>query len=119
MVTPHQLLRYRLENRIVSETEANRHIESVAILALLWLFVLLVGVFALLGLIPSSYTLSDVVFEATSALSSVGLSTGITDPSLAWGGKLILILFMWMGRLEIMPVLLLLILPWRSLLRRW
>ncbi|MFP4298012.1 MAG: TrkH family potassium uptake protein [Spirulinaceae cyanobacterium] len=119
ILTPHQLLRYRLDNQVVSETEANRHIESVAVLALLWLLLLILGVFALLGQVSPIYTLSDVLFEATSALSSVGLSTGITHPDLAWGGKLVLILFMWMGRLEIMPVLLLFILPWRSLLRRF
>jgi trk system potassium uptake protein TrkH len=51
--------------------------------------------------------LNDVIFEAASALGSVGLSTGISEPDLHWVGKLILILFMWMGRLEIIPVLVL------------
>jgi len=47
------------------------------------------------------------MFEAASALGSVGLSTGISSPDLHWLGKLILILFMWMGRLEIIPVIVL------------
>jgi trk system potassium uptake protein TrkH len=118
LLKPHQLLRYRLDSQVVSETEANRRLESVAVLALLWLLMLILGIFALLGAVSPIYTLSDVVFEATSALSSVGLSTGITHPDLAWSGKVVLILFMWMGRLEIIPVLLLLIVPLRSLLKR-
>lgn len=57
--------------------------------------------------VPAEYTLSDIVFEITSALGAAGLSTGITGPSLHWLGKYLLILLMWMGRLEIVPVLLL------------
>ena len=41
-------------------------------------------------------------------VGGVGLSTGITHPDLPWLGKLTLICLMWMGRLEIIPVLLLL-----------
>lgn len=50
-----------------------------------------------------------------SAASGVGLSTGITHPDLPWLGKLTLIFLMWMGRLEIIPVLLLLSLPLKAL----
>ena len=54
------------------------------------------------------YALSDVIFETASALGNVGLSTGISHPDLPWAGKLMLILLMWMGRLEIIPVAILL-----------
>jgi trk system potassium uptake protein TrkH len=67
----------------------------------------MIGVFILLQLNLSDYSLSDVLFEAASALGSVGLSVGITTPELPWLGKLVLIIFMWMGRLEIIPVLIL------------
>ena len=40
----------------------------------------------------------DAFFEATSALGTVGLSTGIT-PYLSAGGRLIVILLMFVGRL--------------------
>ena len=43
----------------------------------------------------------------TSALGNVGLSSGITSPELHWSGKLGLIVLMWAGRLEIVPVLVL------------
>ena len=38
-------------------------------------------------------------------MGTVGLSAGVTSPHLSLGTKLILILNMWMGRLEIIPVL--------------
>lgn len=77
---PHQMMRYKLDGKII---------------------------FVLLNIVDPKYTLADVIFESASALGSVGLSVGITEPTLPWLGKFILILLMWMGRLEIIPVLLL------------
>jgi len=47
------------------------------------------------------------MFEVASAQGNVGLSTGITNAGLSWIGKVMLILNMWIGRLEIIPVLML------------
>lgn len=46
----------------------------------------------------NSFTMSDIFFEAGSALGTVGLTTGIT-PSLTTAGKLIIIAVMLIGRL--------------------
>ena len=104
---PHQMMRYELDGKVLSEAEATRRIEAATVLTLLWVGLILIGTFILLQVVLPIYSLSDVIFEVASALGSVGLSTGITHPDLAWLGKLILIVFMWMGRLEIIPVLLL------------
>lgn len=104
---PHELMRYQIEGKVVRESEAYRRIESAAILAVLWLLLLGFGALLLLHIVLPQYNLSDVILEVASALGSVGLSTGITHPDLHSMGKLILIVFMWMGRLEIIPVLLL------------
>jgi len=68
----------------------------------------------LLHTVPASFKLSDVIFEVASAQGNVGLSCGITHPEMATLAKLTLCFNMWVGRLEIIPVLMLL----RSLLRR-
>ena len=112
---PHQLMRYRLNGRVVTSTEANRQIESAAVLAALWLSLIALGTFILLHIVGTEYTLSDVIFEVSSALGSAGLTTGISGPNLAWAGKVTLTLLMWMGRLEIIPVILLLSMPLRHL----
>jgi trk/ktr system potassium uptake protein len=49
----------------------------------------------------------DALFESTSALGTVGLSTGLTAPGLPAWAKLVLALEMWAGRLEILPLLVL------------
>ena len=46
----------------------------------------------------NGFTMSDIMFEAGSALGTVGLTTGIT-PSLTTAGKLIIIATMLIGRL--------------------
>ena len=54
---------------------------------------------------PEEFTLTEVLFEVASAQGNVGLSTGITGPDMAQINKLILSFHMWIGRLEIIPVL--------------
>lgn len=104
---PHELVRYKLGNEVLSEVDANRRVAAAGILVTLWMIVLTAGVIVMLHVAPEEYTLSHVIFETASALSSVGLSTGITHPDLAVSGKLTLAILMWMGRLEIVPVLIL------------
>lgn len=53
------------------------------------------------------YTFTDSLFETVSALSCVGLSTGITSQSLPLASKIILVIAMYMGRLEFLPIYLL------------
>jgi trk system potassium uptake protein TrkH len=51
------------------------------------------------------YSLGNSFFEAASAIGTVGLSTGITGPGLPWLLKVLYIIDMWAGRLEVLPVL--------------
>jgi trk system potassium uptake protein TrkH len=99
--------KYKLDSQELTEIEAHRQIRTATVLATLWLGFLGVGVFALLHVVEPQYTVPDVILEAASAMGTSGLSVGITNPDLHWIGKLILILFMWMGRVEIIPVLVL------------
>lgn len=112
---PHEMMRYKLDGKILEESEANRRVEAAAVLAILWLGLVALGIFILQYLKLPTYDLIDVIFEVASATSGVGISTGITHPDLPWLGKLTLICLMWIGRLEIIPVLLLLSLPIKSL----
>ena len=115
---PHEMMLYKLDGKILDEAEANRRVEAAAVLAMLWSSVVLVGIFVLQYLKLPTYDLIDVIFEVASATSGVGISTGITHPDLPWLGKLTLICMMWIGRLEVVPVLLLLSLPVKFLTKR-
>jgi trk system potassium uptake protein TrkH len=52
----------------------------------------------------SEYSFASALFESGSAQGTVGLSSGITDPSMSPFLELIYIFQMWTGRLEIIPV---------------
>jgi len=77
------------------------------LIIILWILFLLVGVSVLTVAGIPGYTLNEVIFEVVSAQSNVGLSTGITSTGLPYAGKVMLIMNMWIGRLEIIPVLML------------
>lgn len=102
-------LQYHLKSEKLADKDTHQKIQSAAVLMVLWLLLLSISIFVLSHLVSTEYTLGDVIVEAISATSNVGLSTGISAPTLHWGGKLMLILMMWMGRLEIVPILLLVV----------
>jgi len=59
---------------------------------------------ALSGLYPQ-YSIADSMFEVASAMGNVGLSVGITSAAAPVGAKIILILAMLLGRLEVVTYL--------------
>ena len=107
VLSPHERMSRRLDGSLLQPQQALQQVESATSLAVLWMAVLFAGIWCLAAVVPTEYTLTDVIFETASALGAAGLSTGIAAPSLFWVGKYLLMLLMWMGRLEIVPVLLL------------
>lgn len=84
------------------ETEIDSQgLRFIAGFALLYLLVLIL---AALILMFSGYGFADSLFEAASAQGTVGLSVGVTSPTMPTVAKLVLMLEMWVGRLEIVPV---------------
>ncbi|MCK5586018.1 TrkH family potassium uptake protein, partial [Candidatus Bipolaricaulota bacterium] len=97
----------RLGDSTVDESQVGQRLEDASLITFLWLVFLGVGVVVLLHNVPPEYTLSDVIFEVASAQGNVGLSVGITHPTMSLASKLTLCFNMWIGRLEIIPVLML------------
>lgn len=62
--------------------------------------------------------ISQVIFEVASALSNVGLSSGLITSSSPALVKIVFIVLFWMGRLEIWPVLLLAFITIKNISRR-
>jgi len=94
--------------------EANDEIRAAGTMAATYLIVLVLSLFVLLAVLPSDFTLADAIFEVATAQGTVGLSSGITGPSMPVIAEVLFIIQMWMGRLEIIPVLVLI----SSLMRR-
>ncbi|MFB6077438.1 MAG: TrkH family potassium uptake protein, partial [Halarchaeum sp.] len=99
---------FRLGDRTLSSRELTQEFEEAAIISLLWGVFLVLGVAVLLLVVPTGpggFALENVVFEVASAQGNVGLSAGITGPGMPTAAKLVFLLNMWVGRLEIIPVL--------------
>lgn len=75
-----------------------REVSNALFFIVLHLGVILLGAGVLM--LVTGCDLLDTLFEATSAASNVGLSVGITSPSLHIAGKIVLMLLMYLGRLE-------------------
>lgn len=104
---PWRLMLHRPITEHADEGQAVLLIEAATITLVLWMLTLAVGTTMLLHVVPTATLFEHALLEVASALGNVGLSSGITGPELHWTGKLTLIVIMWLGRLEIVPVLVL------------
>ena len=97
----------RIGQRTFKSDEANDEIRAAATFAFTYLLLLGLSLFVFLAVLPSEFTLADAVFEVATAQGTVGLSSGITGPGMPIIVEVLFIFQMWMGRLEIIPVLVL------------
>jgi trk system potassium uptake protein TrkH len=99
----------RSERRITRESVSFDFVHQyeyteATVVFILWLAFLCLGVAVFLYALPSAYPLEYIVFDVMSAQSNVGLDAGITGPEMPTITKGMLILNMWVGRLEIIPI---------------
>ncbi len=87
------------------DSETAGRFTVAALFLVMWLGLIGAAGFLLALIAGPGAAITDVMFDAASALSITGLSSGFTSPDMPAGAKAILILLMWMGRLEILPVL--------------
>lgn len=104
--TPRRVFVHKLGEKSLSKDEAMDLINEAAIISFMWVILLSVGVI-IIASIFNERTLGDVIFEVCSAQGNVGLTTGITSINMEPLGKIMLIFNMWIGRLEIIPIIVL------------
>lgn len=91
-------------DRRLSRDEMEREFSEAAIVSMLWLILLVAGSVVLVNVTPD-HSYADALFEVASAQGNVGLSSGITGPTMHPLAEAMFVLNMWVGRLEIIPVL--------------
>ncbi|WP_338739208.1 potassium transporter TrkG [Haloplanus salilacus] len=95
----------RLGDRTLDREAMEREFGEAAIVTLLWLLVLAASSLVLVNVVGPDFGYADALFEVASAQGNVGLSTGITGPTMSPVAEGMFVLNMWIGRLEIIPVL--------------
>lgn len=83
-------------------TLGEQQVRSAALVVLMYVVIF---AFASIAGCLAGFPLLDSAFEAASVTGNVGLSIGVTAPSIPIGLKLVYIFNMWAGRLEFMAVL--------------
>lgn len=97
-----------IADRRLTTVEMQREVADAAAFCILYVVVLAGSILVAAQILGDEYGLGAIIFECASAQGTVGLSTGITDPGMPASLEVVLILQMWVGRLEIFPVIILL-----------
>lgn len=98
----------RFDNKLMLPEEMSSEISRAGIFTLMYILLLFVSSLFGVYFMSSDFTLADAIFESASAQGTVGLSSGITDPSMNPILEGVYIIQMWAGRIEIIPILILL-----------
>ena len=102
---PSSAVRYlKIGERKLSEEQVQREFTEATVVFFLWITFLMIGIAVLLRVLAPGYPLEYVIFDVMSAQSNVGLDSGITGPTMPETAKAMLIINMWVGRLEIIPI---------------
>ncbi len=99
---PSVVKRVVIQNQIVSDDELSISFRLIVLYAMSAFIIS-----SLITLFDSEYSFIDALFETVSALSCVGLSVGVINPTAPLAVKILLILAMYVGRLEFTSILVL------------
>ena len=84
--------------------EMNEEFTKAASFAIMFFLLILGSAMITTFFIGNDYNFADALFESASAQATVGLSCGITDPSMSPVLEILYIFQMWAGRLEVIPI---------------
>jgi trk system potassium uptake protein len=103
------LIPFKIEGRIIPKATAELEAAKNMLVIILSVITVFVATLSVLQYHLTSFSLTEVVFEIVSAFSTGGLSTGYVSPAMPVISKWIFIGVMWIGRLEVIPVVMLFI----------
>lgn len=96
---------FRIGDRNLDQQELETETGNAALFTLLWVVGLFVSVLVMTATLDGTFSLADMIFESATAQGTVGLTSGITAPDMPRAVEVTFIAQMWLGRLEIIPVL--------------
>lgn len=103
------LIPFKIEGRIIPKATAELEAAKNMLVIILSVLTIFVATLAVLQFHLTSFSLTEVVFEVVSAFSTSGITTGYVSPDMPLISKWIFIGVMWIGRLEVIPVVMLFI----------
>jgi len=105
---------FRIEGRVIPRATAELEAAKNTLIIILSVVTVFIATLAVLQFHLTTYSITDIVFEVVSAFSTCGASTGYVSPDMPVISKWIFIGVMWLGRLEVIPVVMLFIAIFRG-----
>lgn len=103
------LIPFRIEGRIIPKAVAELETAKNMLIIILSVGTVAVASLIVIQFYASSYSVTEVVFSIVSAFSNCGINTGYVSPDMPVISKWVFIVTMWIGRLEVIPVVMLMI----------
>ncbi|MCQ8893143.1 MAG: TrkH family potassium uptake protein [Methanolinea sp.] len=103
------LIPFRYQGQNVPVEVAEPELSKGMLVIILSVITVFVATMAILEVHIISVDVTDLVFDIVSALSSCGISAGYVNPAMPLLSKWVFIVTMWLGRLEVIPVIVLFI----------
>jgi trk system potassium uptake protein TrkH len=101
------LLPFRIEGRVIPRATAELEAAKNMLIIILSIVIIFIASLVVLQFHLTTFSITEIVFEVVSAFSTCGITTGYVSPDMPIISKWIFIGVMWMGRLEVIPVVML------------
>lgn len=94
----------KIGGKRLSDELITKELSEAALITFLYLISILVSVMVLSHVVAPEYDLSQIIFSVCSAQGNVGMPCDLINPGMHFIGKILFMINMWIGRLEIIPV---------------
>jgi trk system potassium uptake protein len=101
------LIPFRIEGRIIPKAMAELETAKNMLVIILSVVTIFIATLAIIQFHLTTYTITEILFSIVSAFSTCGINSGYVSPDMPVISKWIFILTMWIGRLEVIPVVML------------
>lgn len=108
------LIPFKSEGRVIPRATAELETAKMMLVIILAVIVIFVATLFVMQFHLTSFAITDVLFDITSAFSNCGITSGYVSPDMPFVSKWVFIVVMWIGRLEVIPVLMLFIALFRG-----
>ncbi|MBN2733328.1 MAG: TrkH family potassium uptake protein [Methanomicrobiaceae archaeon] len=96
---------FRYGGKIIPKADAEAEVSKNMLIIILYLLVIFFSAILIMHFEAPAVDTSNILFEIVSATCNNGISTGFVTPDMTPFSKLVFIFAMWIGRLEIMAVI--------------
>ncbi|MEI8332085.1 MAG: potassium transporter TrkG, partial [Methanomicrobiales archaeon] len=101
------ILPFRFGGRLIPKATAELEVSKNMLVIILSIAVIFVATLAVTQFQVTTFSVTEIVLSVVSAFSTCGLDSGYVSPGMPLISKGIFIVVMWVGRLEVIPVVML------------